>query len=240
MSRWNSHHLSSNIDLQQTAWSTGYGYGYGYASGSAYSAWSMDDSAWQGDTFYTYPGAYYSLVADPWASTDPTFPDAFMWIYLWNYSYYSLDDAAYNFETYGTTGAWLFHTAYICEDNGGADCYIDGGVIDYVTDQGYYGDYLWVTIEYADSDGDGVLDDDDLCLDTDLAGPVPTQSLGNGAMGDDTVIYGCNASQVLECVPGNASGQYKKGLSAGNQKVFTNMTGWASDSDGNGVPDCLE
>ncbi len=239
----------THIDLHQTAWYTGYGYGYGYygyyGSGSAYSAWSMDDDAWRGDTFYTYPGAYYSIVSDPWASTDPNFPDASMWVYFWNTSYYygsyySLDTAAYNFENYGTSGAWLLYTAYICEDNGGADCYLDGGVVDYVTDTGYYADWIWVTIDFADSDGDGVLDDDDLCAETDLSGPVPTSSLSNGAMGDSSVIYGCNASQILECVPGNNNGQVKKGLSPGNQDVFMDMTGWAKDSDGNGTPDCLE
>lgn len=79
-----------------------------------------------------------------------------------------------------------------------------------------------------DSDGDGVIDDDDRCPGTALDGPIPTVSLRIGNLGDGQVIYGCNASQILECKPGNNVGETKFGLTPGSQNVFANGVGWAA------------
>lgn len=78
----------------------------------------------------------------------------------------------------------------------------------------------------ADDDNDGTPDDEDLCLGTDLNGPVPTQSLKPNHVGDDVVLLGCNASQILACNPGNNNGLHKFGLTEGVQAQ------WLCDTDG--------
>jgi alpha-tubulin suppressor-like RCC1 family protein len=80
-----------------------------------------------------------------------------------------------------------------------------------------------------DSDGDGVLDTDDLCPSTDLAGPVPLSSLRSNHMGDDMVIYGCNASQILACKPGENNGELKFGITPGTQEIFSLQSDWAAN-----------
>ena len=117
--------------------------------------------------------------------------------------------------TYPANGGDPAHTVTIATSADGLAVVIDG--------------LLHSVVEFSiDQDGDGVLDADDLCADTDLGGPVPTRSLKAGGMGDDSTIFGCNASQILECKPGANNGEKKWGLSTGTQNVFTNQTGWAS------------
>lgn len=92
-----------------------------------------------------------------------------------------------------------------------------------------------------DLDDDGVDDDDDVCPNTNLNGPVPTISLRPNHMGDNEVIDGCNASQILSCKGGNTLGEQKYGVSPGQQSVFTNRLGWAKDvSPADGTPDCFQ
>jgi parallel beta-helix repeat protein len=79
-----------------------------------------------------------------------------------------------------------------------------------------------------DDDGDGFTDEQDLCPGTDLGGPVPTQALRNNHLGDDVALLGCNASQILECKPGNNNGEHKFGITPGTQDVFLSNGGWAS------------
>jgi hypothetical protein len=59
-------------------------------------------------------------------------------------------------------------------------------------------------------------------------------------MGDDRTIYGCNASQILACKPGDDSGEVSHGVSPGTQEVFAAERGWADDGDGDGVRDCFD
>ncbi|MFA6604279.1 MAG: hypothetical protein WCT10_05630 [Patescibacteria group bacterium] len=82
---------------------------------------------------------------------------------------------------------------------------------------------------WKDSDQDGALDADDLCSGTNLAGPVPSSGLRPNHMGDDEVIYGCNASQILACKPGNNIGETKFGLTPGTQSVFAAQSDWAAN-----------
>jgi hypothetical protein len=44
---------------------------------------------------------------------------------------------------------------------------------------------------------------------------------------DDT--FGCSCEQILRCLPGEATGQYRFGCSTGTLAVFTSNTGWAAD-----------
>ncbi len=85
----------------------------------------------------------------------------------------------------------------------------------------------------AGDDGiDGVIDEEDHCTSTDTAGPIPTVSLRPNHLGDDQVILGCNASQILACKPGQNEGERKFGLTPGSQNIFLSKTsanpmGWA-------------
>ncbi len=101
----------------------------------------------------------------------------------------------------------------------------------------------------VDSDSDGVCDNVDYCLGTNLGGPIPTVSLNPNQVGDDNLPngnnpgfnFGCNCTQVLDqCYNGSVLGQRKFGCTRGTVNVFNSRTGWASDSDSNGRPDCLE
>ena len=94
-----------------------------------------------------------------------------------------------------------------------------------------------------DSDGDGVDDENDVCLGTDLNGPVPTSgTLRPNHLGDGTTTAdGCNASQILACKGGNTTGEQKYGVSPGQQNVFANRLGWAQDvNPADGTPDCFQ
>ena len=82
------------------------------------------------------------------------------------------------------------------------------------------GGWVTVTIENLDNDGDGVPDDEDWCLDTDLNGPVPTQGLDGGALSDSETINGCNATQILACMPGQMNGALMHGLNEAMQELF--------------------
>ena len=66
-----------------------------------------------------------------------------------------------------------------------------------------------------DSDGDGVLDEDDLCPNTTDEEP------------NEPNIYGCSCRQILEIMPGNHRGELKHGCSKGTINVFTKLIGWA-------------
>jgi hypothetical protein len=97
----------------------------------------------------------------------------------------------------------------------------------------------------SDEDDDGVDDDADVCPGTDLNGPVPTVSLKPNHMGDDVMIDGCNASQILTCLtnvtPANPEGEQKHGVSRGQQNIFTRRLDWAQDvSPADGTPDCFQ
>ncbi len=64
----------------------------------------------------------------------------------------------------------------------------------------------------ADDDNDGVADAADYCPDTSAS------SIPGG-----TMIYGCNAEQILACKPGDNAGEARNGLSTGTKKVFSTM-----------------
>jgi len=82
----------------------------------------------------------------------------------------------------------------------------------------------------GDADDDGVVDELDRCpTTTTLSGPIPTEKLCRGCMGDDVTIDGCNASDILSCKPVMNLGEIKHGISPGTQKVFSKQKGWAKD-----------
>ena len=68
-----------------------------------------------------------------------------------------------------------------------------------------------------DSDGDGILDEDDLCPNTTDEEP------------NEPNIYGCSCRQILEIMPGNHRGELRNGCSKGTINVFTKLIGWARD-----------
>jgi VCBS repeat-containing protein len=81
---------------------------------------------------------------------------------------------------------------------------------------------------WRDSDFDGFRDAKDQCAKTNLDGPIPTRRLYPGHMGDDRLIRGCNASQILACKPGRNEHERQHGLSVGTQIVFALRLGWAA------------
>lgn len=104
------------------------------------------------------------------------------------------------------------------------------------------------TGQAEDFDQDGINDANDLCLSTDLNGPVPTGILCDGCMGDDQTILGCNASDVLACKPGPNNRQFEMGINQRIQDMFSAQKGWAakcgcddnSDPDGDGFLSCVD
>ena len=104
------------------------------------------------------------------------------------------------------------------------------------------------TGQAEDFDQDGINDANDLCLSTDLNGPVPTGILCDGCMGDDQTILGCNASDVLACKPGPNRRQFEMGINQRIQDTFSAQKGWAakcgcddnSDPDGDGFLSCVD
>ena len=94
--------------------------------------------------------------------------------------------------------------------------------------------------DQSDADFDGAGDACDICPDTDLNGPIPTVSLIPGHMGDDHVIHGCNATQILSCKPGTNIGERRNGITPDTQQVFFVQKGWGDERDGDGVRDCFD
>ena len=88
-----------------------------------------------------------------------------------------------------------------------------------------------------DSDNDNVNDcQDDRCLGSQEPFGV-----------DTTDVYGCGASQILECKPGENDGEKKNDISPGTLNVFINQIGWAKDgvcfdpdSDGDLILDLID
>ncbi|MCP4503384.1 MAG: hypothetical protein GY822_25915 [Deltaproteobacteria bacterium] len=85
-------------------------------------------------------------------------------------------------------------------------------------------------IEFGpDQDEDDFDDIEDKCDNTRLDGDeVPSRRLKKNRMGDDVVIHGCNASQILACKPGRNANEKKFGLTPKTQDIFANQTGWAA------------
>jgi len=104
------------------------------------------------------------------------------------------------------------------------------------------------TVHAEDFDQDGIDDANDLCLSTDLNGPIPTGILCDGCMGDDQTILGCNASDILVCKPGPNDHQFEMGINQRIQDTFSAQKGWAakcgcddnSDTDGDGFLNCVD
>ena len=67
----------------------------------------------------------------------------------------------------------------------------------------------------VDADGDGVLDEEDLCPNTTTEEPKEPN------------IYGCSCKQILDLKPGKNNGELKHGCSKGTINVFTKLIGWA-------------
>jgi hypothetical protein len=116
-----------------------------------------------------------------------------------------------------------------------------------------------VSEEIIDADNDGVLDNIDKCVDSDIPEPVPTQYLrpnhyaqmdediifevNTGSAKDEVIedseydlvdTYGCTCEQILECKPGNNFGEYKWGCSEGTMNVWVNQLGWSPECQKNG------
>jgi hypothetical protein len=95
--------------------------------------------------------------------------------------------------------------------------------------------------DQADADTDGVGDACDVCAGTTpwYASEGLRPNHYDSSNMDIITTYGCSGSQILECKPGNNNGEYKYGITQGTINVWTSLTGWAEDNDGDGVPDCL-
>ncbi len=79
-----------------------------------------------------------------------------------------------------------------------------------------------------DADNDGVPDTVDRCpLSTDLAGPVPTETLCEGCLGDAQTVEGCNASDIISCRPGPNSQDVKYGVKPANVEKYLARRAWA-------------
>ncbi len=103
-----------------------------------------------------------------------------------------------------------------------------------------------------DEDGDGVLDEDDICPRTILYEGVPTEKLNPNHYADidgDTIFevtvpkgrrkvivdsdytladtYGCSCEQILAIKPGKDSGELKYGCTLGTMETFVAGDGWA-------------
>ena len=82
----------------------------------------------------------------------------------------------------------------------------------------------------------------DVCLGTDLNGPVPTSgTLRPNHLGDGTTTAdGCNASQIIACMGGDRTYEQQYGVSPGIRYIFANRLGWAKDvNPADGIPDCV-
>lgn len=114
--------------------------------------------------------------------------------------------------------------------------------------------------DLRDGDGDGVDDAgpnaEDVCLDTDLAGPVPTQFERRASYLTDAELLtgsgaGCNASDVIACFEEGSflppwvvnilvDRMERFGVPRGTQRLFKKRLLFARDTDNNNIPDCFE